>query len=302
MNLSLSMQCFILFLMVGIAPCLIAQDDPCSVDHSQIRLIDPIQVKAVSKSKTVERSWDVMMAAKGSNMGCKWSAQSTFKQMLSVQGKLLHTELNLFDETHAAFNKDTQSVLSRDFVRSSIEIKKAKQDQVIGYQAGMVIQTQKFPQNRVKTDSSGQTRRAMIAGPASPMILYPALGLVFTWKPESKLNFALVGAKFTWYAIPKVAAETAEHLFAAEGGARFECAFTQALSKQVKWEHYSFMFWSIESKTAPELEIRNEVSVKAGPYLKAGLIARYTYLPVRWPPGAFTGELSLGFQLPESEP
>lgn len=277
-----------------------AQDDPCRIPEYEPGKPDSVSgCMAIAKSSSA-REWNLMFMANKSQPGCKWSAQSTFKQVLKWQGKKVQSEMSVFDETVLEQNPDSIPGVSRDVLRAGLEFSPAQPEKKVRLQGGFVLMTPKFPVYERRVDSLGNPRRIKTSGLFSPMELFPAIGWVVEWASDSKLELGLVGAKCTWKRIYPIPVLSGMPQWSIEGGPRLQLNLSYPVCKQVQWEHFSFVFWGVRSKSLPEVEIRNQLSLKAGPHLKAGLIARYTYKPIRWPPSEFSGELTLGLNLSDS--
>jgi hypothetical protein len=291
------MICFLLLMHLRLA----AQYDPCQPARGALKLCDSVtKVLPASPRKALVRDWTFMASVMKNNSGCKWSAQSNFKQMLTWNGKLLHTECNIFDETVLDHFPDSQTAVSRDLLRAGIETSLNREERNVKLQTGLVVHTRKFPEYESRIDSNNKHVKYQVAGLFSTMQIYPALGLTLPLKTGGKIDLGLLGVRINMqlYNRGQVPVPLKQALI--EGGPRMQISYTRLLFKLVEWDHFTFSFWNIGTGKPPELEFRNLFTLKAGSHLKAGILTRFTYQSFRWPPADFSGELSLGFRLADA--
>jgi hypothetical protein len=291
------MRKMISFSMILLTIPLSGQHDPCSVDRSFYCLHEEVErPKSDNKPKNSVREWNLMVAGAKNQQGCKFSVQSLYKANIRRQTNRYQAELSVFDETNIEYSKGTKVSVKRDLLRLGAEASANRPDKMVQPQACIVLQTIKCPVYEVKTDSAGQPKHIRVNGPLGQVLFYPSIGIMISGRSGLKFDLGLAGCKVIWRQRRFMPDEANERSVSLEGGLKVQLNITRTLFKVLSWEHATFAFWNI-GQPAPEAEIRNQLMIQAGPQLKAGILTRYTYQRQQWPPGSFTGELSLGMGL-----
>lgn len=286
----------------------LAQDDPCKFNCFHPTINDTNYKPIPSKYKhALNCSWQFAGLNINSNPNSKsqlkLSGYSLISYQFNHQSKAWKKQLELYDESGFLWITDSLFIPEKDLTRIKSAISRTS-DKPIKLQITSSFQTQKLKGFTLITDSLGIKAPRQSSGFQSPGSFLLNGGLEFQPGKIGSIELSLASGKVMWmlnkqlYSFQNTTelyGISIDKQYKIEGGLNLQSKLEKAFSSRLRWEHTSTWFYPVSKGGDADIQIRNAVFWKPSTTFQACLRTTYSYNETRFPPGTWTGELSLGY-------
>jgi hypothetical protein len=286
----------------------LAQDDPCKFNYYHPSINDTTHKSIPTNFKhTLNCSWQLaglnINSDPISKSQLKLSGYSLINYQLNHQSKAWRKQLELYDESGFLWITDSLFVPEKDLTRIKSSIS-CTSDKPIKLQLTSSIQTQKLKGYSPITDSLGINIPRQSSGFQSPgsfmlnggLELQPGkLGTIELGLASGKVMWMLNKQLYSFQNSTELNGIPIDKQYKIEGGLNLQSKLEKSFGTRIRWEHTSTWFYPVSKDGYTDIQIRNAVFWKPNTMFQACLRTTYSYNETRFPPGTWTGELTLGY-------